>query len=342
MKGTLRKPNGRWAWQFTLSANGDRRTISRSGYPTRKATALDLHEALARLGRGDRRVLVKPSTMTLGEYLPTWLEGRRHALKASTLGGYQSAVRRITEHLGHVRLADLDGQVLLAFYDRLRRQGGRPTKAALARAAAYGTTPVGRPLGSRSVQAVHSLVNQALADAVETGLLGQNPVEQIPRSSRPTHAASRVEGRCWEPTEAARFLAATRGDRWHPLWALALDSGARRGELVALRWADVDLDGRVITIARSRVLVDGRVVEGSPKSGRARRVDIGPETMAALRRWAKRQMAETGRSPFVFTDGSGQPVRPGRVPRLFRQACQRAGVRTSRSTGCATRPPPWR
>jgi integrase len=330
LRGSVYKRGSTWTWQFTVGTYraGNRRTVSKGGYPTKRAASLDLHDALARLGKGDKRVLVRASTQTLGEYLTGWLEGRRHTLKPSTLGGYENVARSwVIPHVGVVPLADLDWQVLVKLYDRLRREGGRPTKAARARAAAYGTKPVGRPLGSRTVQSVHVLLRSALADAVEAGLLPANPADQIPKRQRPTHRATRAEGKHWEPAEAARFIAATRDDRWHALWALGLDTGARRGELLALRWADVDLDGRVVTFARNRVVVNGDVVEGTPKSGKSRRVDVGAETVAALRHWAKAQLADTGRSEFVFTDELGEPVRPDRVNHLFSQACKAAGVR---------------
>lgn len=74
------------------------------------------------------------------------------------------------------------------------------------------------------------------------------------------------------------------------------------------------------------MVVNGDVVEGTPKSGEPRRVDIGAETVATLRHWRRRQLADTGASEFVFTDELGEPVRPDRVNHLFRQACKAAGV----------------
>jgi integrase len=280
------------------------------------------------LGKGDKRVLVKASTQTVADYLTGWLEGRRHTLKPSTLGGYENVARSwIVPHIGVVPLADLDWRVLVKLYDHLRREGGRPTKAARVKAAAYGTKPVGRPLGSRTIQSVHVLVRSALADAVEAGLLQVNPADQIPKRQRPTHRATRADGKHWEPAEAAGFLEHTRFDRWHALWALGLDTGARRGELLGLRWADVKWDERVIEFSRNRVVVNGNVVEGTPKSGKSRRVDVGAETVAALRHWAKQQLADTGRSEFVFTDELGEPVRPDRTNHLFSQACAAAVLR---------------
>jgi integrase len=329
--GSIYKRGSTWTWQFTVGTQraGNRRTISHGGYPTKKAASLDLADALARFGKGDKRVLVKASTQTLAEYLAGWLEDQRRRVtagdrKASTIGGYQNIVSSwIVGHpIGDVRLADLDWQVLTKHYDHLRRQGGRPTKVTRARAAATGTKPVGRPLGSRTIQSVHVLLRSALRHAVEQGLLQVNPTDLIPKDFRPTHTATNAEGKHWEPEQARRFLQATAEDRWHALWALALGTGARRGELLALRWADIDWDASKVTISKNRVVVNGAVIEGTPKSKKSRRVDIGPETVAVLRRWRLQQEP----SEFVFTDELGEPVRPDRVNHLFHQACARAEV----------------
>jgi integrase len=93
--------------------------------------------------------------------------------------------------------------------------------------------------------------------------------------------------------------------------------------LLALRWSDVDWDTRTVRITKNRVVVNGEVVEGAPKTKRSRRtVSISAETVAVLRRW---RLAQTP-SDYVFTDELDEPVRPDRVNHLFRQACGAAGV----------------
>jgi hypothetical protein len=73
---------------------------------------------------------------------------------------------------------------------------------------------------------VHVLVSQALDYAVETGALQVNPCTQLPKADRPAHPQRQVAVKCWTAKQAGTFLAATADDRWHPLWAFLLDSGA--------------------------------------------------------------------------------------------------------------------
>jgi integrase len=104
----------------------------------------------------------------------------------------------------------------------------------------------------------------------------------------------------------------------------------RRGELLALRWADVDWDARRITVRHSRVPVNGGdVIETSTKTNRVRVVDLDEETLATLRavRRGRPVVSIDDRSAFVFTDAAGEPLNPNSVSYLFRIAVQRARLR---------------
>jgi integrase len=258
MRGTIRQRSAgsTWTYQFPIVEDGKRRQITKGGYRTKREAQSALTEALAAWGKGDRRATRQPSTQPLSEYLDAWLDARRPSLKASTAAGYGDAIRAwIRPHVGRVALRDLDGTHLTRLYALLRDRGARN----------------GKPLGSRSVQLAHRVLSMAMADAVEQGLLHRSPVDAIPRRQRPTHTATQVAGRVWSAPEAARFLCMLETDRWQPLFALALSGGMRRGELVGLRWHDVDLDAARLTVQVNRVLVDGDVVEGSRSRAKAAR-----------------------------------------------------------------------
>ncbi|HEX6425247.1 MAG TPA: site-specific integrase, partial [Acidimicrobiales bacterium] len=150
-------------------------------------------------------------------------------------------------------------------------------------------------------------------------------------------AEKRAE-RFWTPDQARAFLDATADDRLHPLWALALDTGARRGELSALRWESVDLDGSAVTIRASRTLAGSHVVEGPTKNGKPRVVDLDGRTVAALRAWRVRQARDRlaageawqggtpGESGYVFTNELGEPYRPNVLTQAFGYAQSGLGL----------------
>ena len=115
---------------------------------------------------------------------------------------------------------------------------------------------------------------------------------------------------------------------------LAAYTGARRGELLALRWSDVDADAREVTISGSAAVVEGQRVEGTTKGGRSRVVGIDEETARALREHRRRQAAErlaagalwTGDGARVFVTETGEPLYPDTVTALTTKLAARAGV----------------
>jgi integrase len=319
-------------WTAAFTYDGHQR--SKGGFARRKDAEAWLADQLARIGKGDRRVLNRPSNQAVSDYLAGWLEGRRHDLKPSTFAGYEAVIRSwVLPHVGGVRLAEVTPTVLTKLYGDLRAHGGKPTPAERRRAAIWGEPPAGRPLGSRSVQSVHTLLHMALSDAVEQGLLQVAPTTQIPKRQRPTHRNRRQADKHWDADQAARFLAATAGDRLHPLWALLLDTGMRRGEACAVRWDVVDWDTGLVTVKANRVHAGQAVVEGTPKTDRVRSVELDPRTVAMLRRWHKAQLAERlaagaghVESGYVFTNEIGGPIRPDSLTYAFTKASRAADV----------------
>jgi integrase len=173
----------------------------------------------------------------------------------------------------------------------------------------------------KSVRNVHAVVGKALHDAERKGVTALN----VARLASPpaASAAKAPEMRHWTP--AAHLPRHDRRHQHYPLIRLAAMSGMRRGELCGLRWVDVDLDGRTISVKRSITAVQSKVIAGAVKTKRSRRViDIDPATVAVLRRWHTQQLkdrlfmgagwAETG---LVFTMPTGEGWHPDTVSQAF-------------------------
>ena len=140
--------------------------------------------------------------------------------------------------------------------------------------------------------------------------------------------------RWWTPQQARTFLAAVEGDRFYALWVLLLTTGMRRGELAGLRWCDVDLDARVLSVVRTRVSVAYSVCESDPKTRSSRRtITLDARVVGVLRAHRRRQLEErlawggawtdTG---YVFTREDGWPMHPERISVLFSRLVEIAGV----------------
>lgn len=249
MQGTIRRRGAGWAYQFSLTKGGKRRHVTKGGFRTRRQAEAALTEALAGYAKGEH---VEPSRMTLGQYLADeWLPVVQHRLKPSTWAGYRDIVDgRIVPHLGDVRLSELTAGHIARLYSTLRESGRKDGTGGLS---------------ERTVKHTHTCLSKALEDAARRRLIARNPTRDVD-PPRPRN----VETKVWTSDEARAFLASTAGDRLHACWVLAVTTGLRRGELLGLRWDDVDLDAGTLAVRRARVAVAGEMVEGEPKSGRAR------------------------------------------------------------------------
>lgn len=138
--------------------------------------------------------------------------------------------------------------------------------------------------------------------------------------------------------EAQQLLKAARGDRLYALWAVAIGVGLRRGEALALRWRDLDLDAGVLRVEQAVQRVEGKLQFAPPKTARSRRTvplpDVCTAALRAHRLAQQRERLALGPAwqdfELVFTTGLGTPIEPRNINRSFDAPCRRAGVRRLR------------
>ncbi|HEV2809829.1 MAG TPA: site-specific integrase, partial [Acidimicrobiales bacterium] len=187
----------------------------------------------------------------------------------------------------------------------------------------------GAGLSARSVRYVHTIVRKALADAVRKGLIVGNVADLAsPPSAR---AAKAPEASTWTVEQLRKFLDGVTDHEHFALFRTAGMTGMRRGELLGVRWSDVDLDGGTIQV-RHQLGTDGKLAE--VKTERSRRiVDLDPETVAVLRQHRKDQAARRlllgagwADEDLVFTAVDGRALRPDAVSKAFAGAVARSGL----------------
>jgi integrase len=169
---------------------------------------------------------------------------------------------------------------------------------------------------------VHAVLRKAFRDAVVVEqLLPSNPIE---RAKRPRTPATEP-GTVWHPAQLAAFLATARGHRLFAFYHLAAYTGARRGELLNLRWRDIDLDAPQIRITGSAAVIAGKRIEGTTKSGRSRTISLDADTVQVLRDHRERQVHDqliagpewNGADDYVFRTVWGEPIHPDTVSSLM-------------------------
>ncbi|WP_404387394.1 tyrosine-type recombinase/integrase [Humibacillus xanthopallidus] len=273
------------------------------GFPTRKSAKDARDAARHAINRG---TYVAPRDLTVGEWLDRWIDAHAVTLKPSTAKSYRDNIDRyLGPSVGSVRLQALSpSRLSLAFKD-LYEHGGKD----------------GRPLSPRTVEFARAVLRRALQDAVLDRVLEVNPVvgTKRPKVTKPKHAT-------WTGDQLHTFLDGLgERERWAALWTLAAATGMRRGELLALRWCDVDLDAGIVHIERSVTQIRQQRIYVTPKNHERRDVAVDAHTVTALRSWRKTQMAERlewgpayrGDEELVFTWEDGRPVLPDYVTKAF-------------------------
>lgn len=143
----------------------------------------------------------------------------------------------------------------------------------------------------------------------------------------------------WTAEELRAFLAAAEGDRFHPIFVLLVSTGMRRGEVLGLRWADVDVDAGRLAVRHTIGRVGGKVLAGEPKTAKSKRsIALDPATVAVLRRHRIAQLEERlawgglyRDQDLVFAREDGAPINPEYVGRALRRIAGKAGVRPVRT-----------
>jgi len=246
---------------------------------------------------------------TAGEFLAGWVVAVRPRLRPST---HREYVRHVTEYF-----APLHG------FELAKLTPGHVERAM--------TGLTDRGLSPQTVRSARSSLRRALQDAHRDGLVTRN----VASLARPPRLERRELG-ALSPDEVRRLLAETVDDAMGPLWAVAVGSGLRRGELLGLRWPDIDMNGGTLTVRRAvSKTATGTYEPGEPKTPRSRRtVNLAPFALDALRRQRVRQAearlaagtAWQDLHAVTFTDAVGRPLEPSTVSNAFHDTAVRLGL----------------
>ncbi len=307
------------SWQLRVLVGKDPVTgTPRYLAETVHGTERQAERRLAELVRSHRGAGPISTAKTVGELVDAWWEITEGDLSPSTARNTRWIIlAKIKPWLGDVALDRLGTADLDRFYRRLMKEGGKG----------------GRPMAPASVRRVHDVIRSALGQGVRWGWLVVSPAEKARPPRVPVH-----DVRPPEPAQVVALLREAEGvNPGLPLFfRLAATTGARRSELIALRWSDLDLDRRRMTIARG-IVEDwhANLVEKDTKTHSTRRLALDPVTVELLvehRRRGERLAGECGvalvADGFVFSHdaASREPWRPDYATHAFRALTRRLGM----------------
>ncbi len=293
-----------------------RRQKWHSGYRTKRDAERALAELLADVSRG---TYVPKSRQTVREYAEEWLAAMKPTVRPATHYSYSRNLRlHVVPVIGSAPLAAVDAGTLNQMYAALLADGRKDH-------ARGGLSP-------RTVRYIHTIVHRAFKDAVRWGRLARNPADAAdpPKAAE----AGRPESITWTADQLRTFLEGTRASRHWTAHLLLATSGMRRGEVLWLRWRDLDLDGGRASIRQTVIAVRHTAMLGTPKTAKGRRtITLDKGTVAALREHRKQQNAERllmgagwTDSDLVFCHVDGTMLHPERFTRGFSEAVRRLGL----------------
>jgi len=271
----------------------------------------------------DTGCYVDPARLTVTEYLKQWLDNyAKMNVAPKTFHRYQEIVKlHLVPALGAYRLNRLQPLHTQSYYTQALESGRLPK----------GKKPLKerRGLSEQTVLHHHRVLREALNRAVKWQLLVTNPVDRA-EPPRPC----RKEVQAPDEAKAARLLAVAEGMPLYLPSLLAICTGARRGEVLAVRWSDLDLDTSVLTIRRSLQQTPAGLAFKEPKNRRARRIDLPALAVDALRKHRAEQKGHKELLGSVYQDQDlvccredGSPWRPESFSPAFTKLARLAGLK---------------
>lgn len=238
--------------------------------------------------------------------------------KHTTIADYRSMTKRIYPEIGHIKLKNLQAHHLNTLYAHLMQDGVNQR--------------TGGKLSNKTVLRYHRFISIVLAQAVKESIIPFNPAA---RAEPPK--AEKKEAKYLQSADIAAILEALNSEpiKWKTLVHLLLITGARRGEIIGLKWDKVDFDNNRIYICNTISYTPDRgVYESTPKTESSKRyVSLPVETMQLLKQYRAWQIQERFRmgeyfvnQGFVFSQDNGSPMHPDSVGKWLTKFCKRHGL----------------
>ncbi len=308
--------DGRGGWYFKITVGRDpltgrRDQITRRGFRTATEAAKARRQVEAGIDSG--RLKPSPAGMTVNELMELYLEGLEddQRLSVKTRHDYRVlAETYVKESIGRLKVRDVTPEAVLSWQRKLRRRSD------------------GEPLAPNTVRLARAPLAGAFKLAVSLGMVALNPVAGAPRP-KPRRSIPRH----WTPEQARDFLSLMEGDRTYTIWAFLLGSGLRIGELVWLRWSNVELEAGLVRVVDFATYAGHGLVASEGKSRDAvRSIDLDTGLIGVLRLQRRLQAeerlaaAEYESSDYVFTNRLGKPYHPQFLSRTLGNYTQELGL----------------
>jgi len=310
-EGSIRfRKDGRWEGRYTVGYNAQTgKPISKSIMgSTYEDISLRLKNAISEVGKHRN---INSCSLSVSEWVTVWFETySKPVIRESTVASYDSNIRNhIIPNIGLISLTALSPFDIQMMYNKMKESGRvrNPEKMP------------STGLSSSTIRSVHSLLRQCLEQAVCEGIIPHNPVAncRLP----PKH---QEEMKVISPEKVGAYLKAADEHDVLALFFLALSSGMRRGELLALLWSDLNVIESTISVSKQVTGGKGRLVVSAPKTSNSIRTIAIPKQATSL---LVAEHYKHPESPFLFpSPKTGNMYYPDSIGRLHKRILSNAGL----------------
>ena len=290
-------------WSSQISSEGKR--VSKY-FKTRREAQQWLDETRSQMRNG---LSLAGASASMSEFFEHWLETVKSSLRPNTHAQYSQIVHQhILPLLGKVRLKDLRPDMIQTLYNEKLSSG----------------------VSARTVQLIHAVLHRSLNQALKWGLIGRNPADAVVRPK-----ARRAEMKVLDDVQVRTLLLAAKGSRFEALLQVAVTTGLREGEILGLKWSDLDWTTRRLQIQRQVQRQKGKGnVFSEPKTAAGRRsVVLGSGTIEKLREHYQKQQVERQiagdrwqENDLIFPSVIGTPQDHRNVLKSFKEILEQAGL----------------
>lgn len=311
-----RLPSGSWRGQITIGRDREGKPIRKS--ITRKSRREVIQELTKLLNQVHSGTYVEPATITVRQWFTDWLKGRKPHIEESTWEGHNTMIQyHIIPAFGDMKLKDVttrDAQALL-----------------------NGKLEAG--LSVRTVKYIYTTLNMGFKQAIRERLVVFNPMEavELPKERK-------KEMQILNHQEIVKFLETAKESRHYPAFLLELATGLRRGELLGLKWQDIDFKKGTLTVRRQLVRSrEGLILKDYLKTQKSRRIiNLSEDIQKALKTHQKKQniwkaelQLKLGKAfkeyyqenDLLFCTEAGKPIEPRNLLRHFKLLLKKAGLK---------------
>ena len=308
--GSIRKRrDGRWEGRYTAGINPE--TGKQVFKNVLGKTQAEVKEKLTKaLAENQKLDFTKQGKYNVAQWMDEWFENVcKIKVRPSSHQTYRGYIdRHIAPNIGKIPLEKLSTMDLQKFYRRLLADG---------RVERIESKGQPKGLSAKTVRNINQVISSAMGFAVAQRILAENPCKAV--------ALPKLEHREMQTIPAAQlvaFLDEAKASGVYELYYIELATGLRRGELLGLKWEDIDLTAGVIRVRRQVSRIDGKIVEAPLKTKNAyRMVTISPQAVEVL----NAQKAKTN-DEYVFPSPSGGPISPDSVNNMLKRVLKRAGI----------------